>query len=91
MSCVEGDRLDCQPRANSTARSRSTGHDCFHYTERLSFTDLVYLFTGGPLKTHKLELELVAFAIISWVCKQMTTASLLLLVTAAKYSSFSSG
>ena len=63
VPCVEGDRSDCQREATSanggcrglTIRSvtLNMGHDCFYYTERLSFTHLLYLCTLGPFVKRK--------------------------------------
>ena len=98
MPCVDGDSSDGPPEANSIARSGKQlwfsrvdcliyhGHDCFYYIESQSFTQLVYLCTLGPIKTQRLEHELVAFEVRynnSLVCKQqMLTFSSLLLVSA---------
>ena len=97
MPCVEGDRSDCQPEASSAegnggcrglticSVTLNTGHDCFYYTESLSFTYLVYLCTLGPFlicKTQRIEHELVhGFSNNSLSCKRMTTFSPLPLVS----------
>ena len=46
MVAVEGLQSDLSP-------STYIGHDCFHYTESLSFTYLVYLCTVGTFVKRK--------------------------------------
>ena len=68
MPCVEGDKSDCQPEANSGGYqglriwsiTLNTGHGCFFYTRSQSFTHLVYLYTLGLFKTQdEPDIELV--------------------------------
>ena len=40
-----------------------TGHDCFYQIKSQRYTHLVYLCTFGPFETHRLEHELVPFAV----------------------------
>ena len=65
----------------------------FTTAESHTFTHLVFLCTLGPFKTQRLQHERVAFAVRyhnSLVCKQMTTFSRLLLVSAHAASKYSS-
>ena len=75
MPCVGGDRSDCQPEASSPARSRKS---IVH-----SSSPCLSLYFRPICKTQRIEHEVVhGFSNNSLPCKQMTTFSPLLLVSA---------